>query len=122
MKGKCLVLPFVLFLLTFHLNAQESAKEHVLKKQKEYNDRTMVQRFEKTMIPTAADRAQLRKENREKRQNLLVMIDTSTIIKDKLRIRLKHDVIHEPFSSRLKKFVALYKEEKAFIAIAQNEK
>lgn len=121
MKVKYLLLSFSLFLV-MNINAQESAKEVMLKKQKEYNDRTMVQRFEKKMIPTAAERVQLRKENQEKRQNLLVMIDTSTIIKDKLRAKLQYDAIHDPFSVRLKKFLASYKAEETTLRVAQNEK
>ncbi|MDT0607627.1 hypothetical protein [Croceitalea rosinachiae] len=120
MKGMYCLLSFAF--LALNLSAQESAKEVMLKKQKAYNDRTMVQRFEKKMIPTAADRIRIRQENEEKRKSLLVMIDTSTVIKDKLRARLKHDVMHDPFSSRLQKFVALYKVEKMPMAIAQNEK
>jgi len=49
------------------------------------------------------------------------MIDTSTIIKDKLRAKLRHDVRHDPFSNRLKKFITLYKVEETPILIAQNE-
>lgn len=121
MKVKHLLFSFSLFLI-LHVNAQESAKEVMLKKQKEYNDRTMVQRFEKKMIPTASERTDLRKQNQQKRQELLVMIDTSSSIKDKLRVKLKYDVIHDPFSSRLKKFLDALKAEETTLTVAQNEK
>ena len=82
--------------------AQQSAKEAMLKKKQAYNARTMVQRYENTMVPTAAQRALLRKENEEKRMVILTMIDSSTLIKEKLRAKLRYDLEHDPFSSRLK--------------------
>lgn len=121
MKANHLLLSFALC-FALGLNAQESAKEAMLKKKKAYNDRTMVQRFEKTMIPTAKERTLLRKENNKKREALLALIDTSTVIKDKLRLKLKDDVFNDPFSSRLKKFLAYYKKDEQGLVIAQNEK
>lgn len=109
-------------LFTIGLSAQDSAKESMLKKKKEYNDRTMVQRFERKMILTASERTELRKQNQQKRQELLVMIDTSSSIKEKLRVKLKYDVMHDPFSSRLKKFLDAHKAEETLLTVAQNEK
>lgn len=108
--------------LALNSYAQDSAKEAMLEKKKAYSDRTMVQRFEKKMVPSAQERAILRKENNEKREALLVLIDTSTVIKDKLRPKLKDDVFNDPFSTRLKKFLAHYKKEEPQATIAQNEK
>ncbi|WP_350285770.1 hypothetical protein [uncultured Croceitalea sp.] len=121
MKNNYLFTVFACFCLAT-AGAQQSAKDAMLKKQKEYNDRTMVQRFEKTMVPTAAQRALLRKENEEKRKVILAMIDSSTLVKEKLRAKLRYDLEHDPFSSRLKKFLALYRPVTKPLTIAQNEK
>ncbi|MDT0539771.1 MULTISPECIES: hypothetical protein [Croceitalea] len=121
MKVKYLLFAFAVLMMS-GVAAQSSAKESMLKKKKEYSDRTMVQRFEKSMIMTAAERTELRKQNQQKRKELLVLIDTSSIIKDKMRDKLKHDAIHDPFSARLKKFVDAYKVEETPVTLAQNEK
>ena len=108
MKGKYIILCFAFFLATT-IQAQESAKEAMLKKRTEFNDRTMVQRFEKKLIPTADERRKRRMAYNEKREMLLHMIDTASM-KEKYRIKLKYDVLHDPFSNRLQKFLSEQKQ------------
>lgn len=121
MKAIYLLPTFVLF-FALGLNAQDSAKESMLETKNTYSNRTVVQRFEKKMILTAEERSLLRKGSHKKREALLVLIDTSTRIKDKLRFKLKDDVFNNPFSSRLQKFLADHKTEEQELTIAQNEK
>jgi len=86
------------------LAAQTTMKEKMLKDRKEFSDRTLFQRFEQEMVPTAEQRKTKKQQNQERRQILLTIIDT-TQIKSELKQKLKYDVVHNPFSNRLRKFM-----------------
>ncbi len=109
-------------LCTQTIGAQESAKDAMLKQKTEFNDKTMVQRFERKLIPTAEERRVKRQQNEEKKAALLYLIDTTTAVKEKFKPRLKHDVLHDPFSPRLRKFLAQYQPEtpKATVQLVKN--
>lgn len=74
---------------------------------KEFSDRTLFQRFENNMVPTANERQIKREKNQARRELLLNIIDTSQI-KLEFKKKLKQDVMYDPFSNRLKKFVKKY--------------
>ena len=98
-----------LMLLVGHsLCAQSTMKEKVFKERKEFSDRTLFQRFEGKMAPTADERRKKMEQNRAKRRLLLSIIDTAQI-KLELKKKLSRDVVHDPFSKRLKKFMYKYK-------------
>ena len=86
------------------LAAQTTMQEKMLKDRKEFSDRTLFQQFEHEMVPTAEQRKTKKQQNQEKRQILLTIIDT-TQIRAELKQKLKYDVVHNPFSNRLRKFM-----------------
>lgn len=86
------------------IQAQETRKDKMLKDRKEFSDRTLFQQFEFKLVPTAEERKQKQFQNNARREMLLTIIDT-TQIKEQLKLKLKHDVVHNPFSNRLKKFM-----------------
>ena len=87
--------------------AQTTMRDKMLKDRKEFSDRTLFQQFERKMVPTAEERKQQSEDNKARRQLLLAIIDTSQI-KVELQQKLKHDVVHNPFSKRLRKFIEKY--------------
>lgn len=86
------------------LSAQTTMREKMLKDRKEFSDRTLFQQFEQRMVPTANERKRKSEANKVRRQLLLTIIDTSQI-KIELKKRLQYDVVHNPFSKRLRKFM-----------------
>ncbi len=86
------------------LCAQTTRRDKMLKNRKEFSDRTLFQQFEQQIIPSAQERKKKSEENKAKRQLLLTIIDT-TQIKLELKQKLQHDVVHNPFSKRLRKFM-----------------
>lgn len=79
-------------------------REKMLKERKEFSDRTLFQQFEQKIVPTAQERKQKSEANKVRRQMLLAIIDTSQI-KIELKEKLLYDVVHNPFSKRLRKFM-----------------
>ncbi|MEO0571673.1 MAG: hypothetical protein AAF039_08205 [Bacteroidota bacterium] len=86
------------------VSAQTTMRDKMLKDRKEFSDRTLFQRFEQQIIPTADERKKQSVENKAKRELLLAIIDT-TQIKRELKQKLQYDVVHNPFSKRLRKFM-----------------
>lgn len=86
------------------VRAQNTMRDKILKNRKEFSDRTLFQQFEQQIIPTAQERKEKSDDNKAKRELLLAIIDT-TQIKLELKEKLQHDVVHNPFSRRLKKFM-----------------
>ena len=86
------------------LSAQTTMRDKMLKDRKEFSDRTLFQQFEQQLVPTAQERKEKSEENKVKRELLLTIIDT-TQIKGELKQRLQYDVVHNPFSKRLRKFI-----------------
>lgn len=120
MNKKYLISAFAL-LCFFAMQAQDSAKDKMEEKQRISSKRTVLQRFEKKIIPNETERENRRNQIRFKRESVLMLIDTSSVIKDKHREKLKQDVMDNPFSARLKKFLALYSKDMAIVA-SGNEK
>ena len=109
------------FLGIFTATAQNTtAKDKLIEQQKKASKRTVLQRFEKKIIPNLEEQEKNKEAIRLKRESILMLIDSSNLIKDKRRVKLKQDVIENPFSSRLKKFLDLHKKEVAII-IAEDE-
>ena len=86
------------------LSAQATMRDKMLKDRKEFSDRTLFQQFEQQMVPTAQERKEKSEENKARRELLLTIID-STQIKREIKQRLQYDVVHNPFSKRLRKFI-----------------
>lgn len=86
------------------LVAQTTGKDEMLKNRKEFSDRTLFQQFENEMVPSAQERKLKRNQNQAKKERLLAIIDTSQI-KLELKKKLQQDVIQDPFSNRLKRFM-----------------
>ena len=94
-----------MMVLGMHLGyAQHTRKKEMLEQRKAFSDRTMFQRFEREMVPTAAERTRKREKIKARREVLLTLIDTSQI-RPELKLRLKNDVLDDPFSNRLRKFM-----------------
>lgn len=89
------------------LNAQTTRRDKMLKNRKEFSDRTLFQQFEQKVIPSAEERKKKSEENKARRELLLAIIDT-TQIKIELKQKLQYDVVHNPFSKRLRKFMEKY--------------
>ncbi|MEM8927458.1 MAG: hypothetical protein AAGC45_04590 [Bacteroidota bacterium] len=89
------------------LGAQTTRRDKMLKDRKEFSDRTLFQQFEQKMIPTAKERKKKSDENKARRELLLTIIDTSQI-KGELKQKLQYDVVQNPFSKRLRKFIEKY--------------
>ncbi len=88
----------------YSLSAQTTMRDKMLKDRKEFSDRTLFQQFDNKMVPTAEERKQKRYENQAKRERLLTIIDTIQL-KTELKQKLKYDVMNDPFSGRLRKFL-----------------
>ncbi len=121
MKTKYVLCVFA-FLSFFVVTAQSSAKEKMEQEKAIKSKRTVLQRFDKKIIPSQEERQRRMDEIQLKRESILMLIDTSSVIKDRHRAKLKQDVIDNPFSSRLKKFLDLYPREKAILIASRNEK
>jgi len=106
MKNHLLASAVVVFGM-LSLNAQPTMRDKMLKDRKEFSDRTLFQQFEQNMVPTANERKLKREENKVRRELLLVIIDTSQI-RLELKQKLQYDVVHHPFSKRLRKFMDRY--------------
>ncbi len=99
------VLACIMMVLGIHLGyGQHTKKEEMVKQRKAFSDRTMLQRFEREMVPTAAERTRKREKIKARRDVLLTIIDTSQI-RPEVKLRLKNDVLDDPFSNRLRKFM-----------------
>ena len=105
---KYLLTAAVMMLGILATTAQTTRRDKMLKDRKEFSDRTLFQQFEQKIVPTAHERKKKSEENKAKRQLLLAIIDT-TQIKMELKQKLQYDVVHNPFSKRLKKFVEKHK-------------
>jgi hypothetical protein len=101
---KYLLASTLLVLGAYGLAAQTTMREKMLKDRKEFSDRTLFQRFEQEMVPTAEQRKTKKQQNQERRLMLLTIIDTTQIKADHKQ-KLKYDVVHNPFSKRLRKFM-----------------
>ena len=86
------------------ISAQTTMRDKMLKDRKEFSDRTLFQQFEQQMVPTANERKKKSEENKARRELLLTIIDT-TQMKLELKQKLQFDVVHNPFSKRLRKFM-----------------
>ena len=86
------------------INAQTTMRDKMLKDRKEFSDRTLFQQFEQQLVPTASERKRKSEENKARRELLLAIIDTSQL-KLELKQKLQYDVVHDPFSKRLRKFM-----------------
>ncbi|KPM33402.1 Hypothetical protein I595_305 [Croceitalea dokdonensis DOKDO 023] len=104
------------------LSSQEIKGTVSHENQKQFSDRTLGQHFVEAHIPTAEERMAMRKSKYLKQEALLMMIDTSTVISQKRKMRLRQDVVHKPYSERLTKFLQLYEKPKEPLTVAQNEK
>lgn len=96
-----------LVLGTCYMVSQTTIQDNMLKEQKQFSDRTLFQQFEQDMTLSGKEREIKKKENRAKRELLLTIIDT-TALKADFKQKLRYDVIHNPFSKRLGKFVKKY--------------
>lgn len=76
----------------------------MLKERNEYSNRTKFQQFEKDLVPSAEERLAKKQKIRARRERLLHIIDTSDI-KLELKMGLKDDIVNNPFSKRLRKFM-----------------
>lgn len=101
---KSLFITLTLVLFATCLSAQATRKDKMLQNRKEFSDRTLFQQFEHKMVPSANERKSKSQENKAKRELLLTMIDTAQIKTD-LKLKLQNDVVHNPFSNRLRKFM-----------------
>lgn len=104
MKNNLLTMTMLVIFLG-PLNAQETMRDEMLKKRKEFSDRTMFQQFERSMVPTAEERQEKQKKIKARRAMLMAILDTTSQIKPELRSKLKRDVVEDPFSPRLRKFL-----------------
>ncbi|UOY06473.1 hypothetical protein L0P88_21435 [Muricauda sp. SCSIO 64092] len=105
-----------MMVLGMHLGyAQHTKKAEMLEQRKAFSDRTMFQRFEREMVPTAAERTRKREKIKARRDVLLTIIDTSQI-RPELKLRLKNDVLDDPFSNRLRKFMEKHKLKEIVLA------
>jgi len=86
------------------LLSQTTQREKMLKTRKEYSNKTKFQQFEKDLVPTAEERLAKNEKIKARREKLFKIIDTSDI-KSELKLRLKDDIVNNPFSSRLRKFM-----------------
>ena len=101
---KYLLISSLMVLWVLCICAQSTRRDKMLKDRKEFSDRTLFQQFEQQMVPTADERKRKSEENKIKRKLLLAIIDT-TQIKIELKKKLQYDVVHNPFSKRLRKFM-----------------
>jgi hypothetical protein len=101
---KYLLTSTVIVLGAYIVSGQTTMRDIMLKERKEFSDRTLFQQFEDKMAPTADERKEKMQRNKARRELLLTIIDT-TQIKFELKQKLIYDVVHNPFSKRLKKFM-----------------
>lgn len=120
---KILLLSF--FLLGWGLASfgQETAKTVMMEKKKAKDTLDVIDFFDASVAKTQKDLEQRRQTNKEKRQRMLRLINSSDL-KERQKEKLSHDVLHNPFSSRLRKFVQAHKqmqETKTAITVINEE-
>lgn len=112
MKKLFLIIPFI-FLCLQTAEAQETARTKMERKQKMLDSVAVIERFDKNILSVQSELKTKNVRNRQKREQLLRIID-ATDLKERQKEKLRFDVHHNPFSSRLKKFVqTLKRAEKA---------
>ena len=103
MKCKILLMCFLVF-GSAGILAQSDEGGQVFKGQKFISDRTLAQQFAKDVIPSAEERKKKREKTYERWIRIQSILDTSQI-KPKRKQKLLHDLKHDPFSLRLRKFL-----------------
>ncbi|MEN1783786.1 MAG: hypothetical protein AAGF77_01495 [Bacteroidota bacterium] len=105
MKTIRLILTLLIGLSVSMVFAQNPSGGHqIVTKLKKFSDRTLFQRFDQELVPTAAERQAKYRSRRAWQSRLLTIIDTSQI-RMSSKIKLSNDVQSAPFSDRLQKFL-----------------
>ncbi|WP_343486267.1 hypothetical protein [Allomuricauda sp. d1] len=116
MKKKLLPFLFVILGVTT-MTAQVTAKSVMIQKKQAQDSLDVIDRFDSSLAISGLDLKKSHEQSKKKRERLLRLISSSDL-KQRQKEKLSHDVMHNPFSLRLKKFVMSLKEKQQ----AQTEK
>lgn len=90
--------------------AQDTRADQRAKTNELHKSRSAVERFDHSLLDTETKKERKRMEQEQRREQLLVYLDTLPISKS-LKRNLLSDLDNNPFSGRFRKFLARYKKD-----------
>ena len=95
---------FILMAVAPIAMAQTTMKDKMLQQRKQKSEQAVFERFGSDIMLDEEARKTKMERNKARRELLLAIIDT-TQIKREFKQKLRQDVLFDPFSNRLKKFI-----------------
>lgn len=89
-------------------NAQETAKSVMIQKKEAMDTLNLVDRFDVSLASSQEALDKSRQASKKRQEHLLKQIDFADL-KENQKQKLRYDVMHRPFSKRLRKFVQTLK-------------